>query len=160
MLQSDGDIIRGLGFVTLYSSYAEEEVDRLLEHLVVLEPFDDAKRRWQISRKLRHAAELVARLRSDELRDLERALAAGPELFEWRNEVVHGRIYGGFERGDSLRSGRPGVADRAIEAAELYDLANSFANYKGSIYGPTIFRLRRAIERYLAADKPRGEPPG
>jgi hypothetical protein len=154
MLKFDGDTVRGLGFVTLYSSYAEEEVDGLLERLARLEPFDDAKRRWPISRKLRHAAELVARLRSDELRDLEKALAAGPDLFERRNEVVHGRIYGGFDRGDTLRSGRPGVPDRPIEADELYDLANAFANYKGWIYAPTIFRLPRALARYLEAAAP------
>jgi len=152
MLQSDGDIVRGLGFITLYSSYAEEEVDGLLEHLGGVEPFDDAKRRWPIGRKLRHAAGLVARLRSDELRDLERALAAGPELFERRNELVHGRIYGGFERGDTVKSGRAGIPDRAIEADELYDLANLFVSYKGAIYGPTIFRLPRALAAYRASN--------
>jgi len=147
-LQSDGDVVRGLGFVTLYASYAEEEVDGLLEQLNELDAFDEAKRRWPISRKLRHALDLLRSLESRELLDLERALEAGPELFNWRNEVVHGRIYGGFDRGDTLRSGRAGVPDRLIEAGELYELANQFMSYKGAIYGPTVFRLRRALEAY------------
>ena len=32
-LESDGDVVRGLGFVTLYAAYLEEEVDALRARL-------------------------------------------------------------------------------------------------------------------------------
>jgi len=41
MLPDDKDIIRGLGFVTLYSAWVEEAVDDLLRQMAQLEPFDE-----------------------------------------------------------------------------------------------------------------------
>ena len=148
MLTSDGDIIRGLGFVTLYSSYAEEEVDNLLERLAPVEIFNDKMKKWPISRKLDHAARIVRRLACAELQELEQTLQAVSALFARRNEIVHGRIYAGFEAGDTLRSGRPNTPDRPIEATELYDLANNFMNCKCALYRPTIFKLPRCLNAW------------
>ena len=147
MLRPDGDIIRGLGFVTLYSAYAEEQVDNLLELLTVVELFDDGKRRWPISRKLRHALKLVEGLPCPDLAGLEQTLRAGPRLFQQRNEVVHGRIYASYERSDTLKSGRQSVPERQIEPGELYELANSFMAYFGDLYGGKG-RLARELAKH------------
>ena len=61
MLTDDGDIVRGLGFVSMYSAWVEEDVDDLLRAMAPVEPFDERKQRWPISRKLNNAAELVRR---------------------------------------------------------------------------------------------------
>lgn len=42
---NDGDIIRGLGHVTLQAAYVEEQVDDILTALNSIEPFDDKKKR-------------------------------------------------------------------------------------------------------------------
>ena len=55
MLNDDGDIVRGLGFVALYAAYLEEQVDNLLEALDRVESYDSVKQRWPISRKIKHA---------------------------------------------------------------------------------------------------------
>lgn len=150
MVQDDGDIIRGLGFVSLYSAWVEEAVDDLLRHLGRVSSFDERTQRWAISRKLKHAAQLVRRLDSPELSDLSEALEVGVRLFENRNEVVHGRIYADLvSKTDYIQSGRHNVPTRPITSAELYKLANDFWNYRGSLIGPLFFRLPNAVGRVI-----------
>ena len=43
MLADDGDIARGLGFVSMYSAWVEEEIDDLLRPMSPVEPFDEKK---------------------------------------------------------------------------------------------------------------------
>ena len=149
MLNDDGDIVRGLGFVSMYSAWVEEDVDDILRSLVPVEPFEEKQQRWPISKKLEHTAEIVRRLNSNELVELPNALETAADLFERRNEVIHGRIYGGFDKVDYVQSGRPSIPTRQITSEELYQLANDFWNYRGSFIGPQIFRIPRAVQLFL-----------
>lgn len=146
MIADDGDIVRGLGFVSMYSAWVEEDIDDVLRLLSPVEPFDEKKQRWQISRKLKNAANLVRSLKSSGLDGLPEALEGVIELFERRNELVHGRIYAGHDNIDYVQSGRPNIPTRPIISAELYELANAFWEYRGNFIGPQLFRLPRAIE--------------
>lgn len=145
MLEDDGDIVRGLGFVSMYSAWVEEDVDDILRLLVPIESFDEKVQRWPIGRKLKHAAKIVERLGSEELTELPNALLSGIDLFEARNEVIHGRIYAGFDKTNYIQSGRPNVLKRPITSAELFQLANEFMQYRGHLIGPQIFRIPRAV---------------
>ena len=145
MVMDDGDLVRGLGFVTMYSAWLEEDVDEILRVLDAVEQFDAQRQRWPVSRKLDHAAEIVRRLGSAELVELPGALDHAKNLFERRNAVVHGRIYAGHNKIDYVESGRAGVATRPVDSSELYALANEFFNYRGHFIGPLIFRVPRAI---------------
>lgn len=149
MLHDDGDLVRGLGFVAMYSAWVEEDVDDVLRMLSPVEPFDEKKQRWPISRKLTHAAQVVRRLPSAELQRLPEALEFGATLFVRRNEAVHGRIYAGHDRVDYLQSGRPNKPTRPVQSSELYQLANDFWDYRGNLTGPQFFRLPRAIEEFV-----------
>jgi hypothetical protein len=149
MIPDDGDIVRGLGFVSMYSARVEDDIDNLLCVTAPIEPFDEKKQRWPISKKLEHAAKLVESLGSSELDELPDALRYGLSLFERRNEIIHGRIYASFEKTDFLKSGRANVSTRAISSAELYELANEFFNYRGHLIGPKLFRFPRAVNRVL-----------
>ena len=149
MLDDDGDLVKALGYVSMYSAWLEEDVDDLLRALHEIEPFDEATQRWPISRKLRHTATIVRRLSSDEVRSLPHDLEEASDLFERRNEVIHGRVYAGPDQRDYLQSGRPDVPTREITSAEVYQLANEIWGYRGAFTGPPIFRLPRAIAAYL-----------
>lgn len=148
MVADDGDIVRGLGFVTMYAAWVEEDVDDLLRLIAPIEPFDEKRQRWPISRKLGHAADLVRRLTSPELNGLPEALDEAVALFDLRNEVVHGRIFAGHDRVDYVQGGRPNAPTRPITSAELYQLANEFWDYRGHFIGPQFARLPRAIHRF------------
>ena len=149
---NDGDIIRGLGFVTLYSAYLEEQIDELLSLLSVIEKFDDKKRRWAISRKIKQAKNLIKSLNTPIFDELFSDLTYCKELFEKRNEVIHGRIYGNFNIPDILKSGRPNVPQRNITDSELYDIANKFRAMISIIYRPMINELPRFLTKNIKSD--------
>jgi hypothetical protein len=43
-------------------------------------------------------------------------------------------------------AGRPGIPDRLIDAAELYDLANNLIEARSIVYRPMIFQIPRALQ--------------
>jgi len=147
-LQNDNDIVRGLGFVALYSAYLEEQIDNLLFMLNEVEEFKDEEQLWPVSRKIKKAKSIASKFDFEGRDDLIANLETSKELFEERNKVVHGRIYANFDRPDTLKSGRPNTPDRVVEPAELYELANAFDDIRGEIYRPMIFKIPRALASY------------
>jgi hypothetical protein len=145
LLQNDGDMVRGLGFVALYAAYLEEQIDNLLMMLAPIEAYDEEKQRWPVSKKLRHVTRVLRKLDAEEFPDLATDLRTCLDLFEDRNELIHGRIYGNFDRPDTLKSGRLNTPDREVNPEELYKLANEFSDFRESIYRPMIFKIPRAI---------------
>ena len=145
MLPDDGDVVRGLGFVTMYSAWVEDDVDDLLLLLRPIKAFNEKIQRWPISKKLEHAAKIVEHLECGEFETLPDELRKGIGLFEKRNEVIHGRIYAGFDKRTYVRSGRPNAPTRPITSAELYNLANKFHDYRARLIGPQYSLLPRAI---------------
>jgi len=145
VLQNDNDIVRGLGFVALYSAYLEEQIDNLLFMLSEVEEFTDEEQRWPVSRKIKKAKTVASKFDFEGRDDLIANLDVAKEAFEERNKIVHGRIYANFDRPDTLKSGRPNTPDRVVEPAELYELANHFDDLRGEIYRPRIFKIPRAL---------------
>jgi hypothetical protein len=144
-IQKDYDIVRGLGFVALYAAYLEEQVDNLLFMLQPIEPFPEGEQRWPTSRKIDKAKRLVANMVFESRDGLLADLDTSQQLLDWRNELIHGRIYAGFDRPDTLKSGRPNTPDRVVKADELYELANNLAEARLALYRPMIFQIPRAI---------------
>jgi hypothetical protein len=126
MLKDDGDIIKALGFVTLYAAYLEEAIDELLARLGDIEKFGEDERKWIISKKIKQAKKILNNLDKEKFEDLIKKLDSCKALFEHRNELIHGRIYGRNDRPDILKSGRPNIPDREVDSAELYELATEF----------------------------------
>ena len=149
MLNDDGDIVHGLGFVTLYSAYIEEQIDNLIFLLNPIKAFGEDKQRWPVSRKINHAKKVLKSIEFDGREDLISNLSTCKDLFENRNEFVHGRILANFDRPDTLKSGRPNTPDREVNSIELYNLANECNEFISAIYRPTINKIPKAIEEYL-----------
>ena len=148
MLQNDNDIVRGLGFVALYSAYLEEQIDNLLFMLSEVEEFTDEEQRWPVSRKIKKAKSIAIKIDFEDRDDLLANLDVAKEVFEERNKIVHGRNYANFDRPDTLKSSRPNTPDRVVEPAELYELANHFNDLQGEIYRPMIFKIPRALTNH------------
>jgi len=150
MIPDDGDIVRGLGFVTLYSSYLEEQIENLLSMLNAIVAFGEAEQRWPISKKLKQVKKIIQKIEFETKDHLLQNLNTCNELFEDRNKLVHGRIYANFDRPDTLKSGRANVPDGDIYSEELYKLANEFWNFRSAVYRPMILKIPNAIESYLS----------
>lgn len=150
MIEDDGDIVRGLGFVALYAAYLEEQIDDLLAALSIVD--SNAKRPLQISRKIRLAIKLLKRLNPFVFQELEVNLNKCLQLFESRNELIHGRIYANIGRPTTLKSGRS-QPDREVSSNELYDLANDLFDIRSAIYQPIIFQLPRELTEFSCKHK-------
>ena len=146
-IANDGDPVRGLGFVALKAAYLEEQVDNLLLMLDQVEPYPEQEQRWTVSRKIDKAKRVVAMLAFEHQANLLEVLEMAAQLFELRNEVIHGRMYGNHDRPATLKAGRPGIPDRRIDSAELYDLANRLADSQDELVRPMIFEIPRAIQQ-------------
>lgn len=150
MIEDDGDIVRGLGFVTLYATYLEEQIVSLLWMLDPVTKFDQERQRWSISRHFKHIKRTLNKLHPSEFNFYKDDLTLAKSLFKERNEVVHGRIYGGLDRPNYLKSNRPNYPTRNINSSELYSLANDLNNMQGVIHRPMILQLPKAIQAYSA----------
>jgi len=126
----EGDLIRPLGLVTLYSAYAEGELDDFIELMSVAEPYDDEKRQWSVGRKLVHARKLLGDLRVQDTQSAIALVDEGRTLFEGRNALVHGRLYAGGR----LVSNRRGTSERRVTAEEITQLAERIFNWKERIW--------------------------
>ena len=145
MIPDDGDEIKALGFVTMHSSHLERKVDDLLFKLSLIDEFTLKQQKWPISRKINKAKEVLNSIQGDFILDLVEDLEKCREHFEWRNELVHGRIYSPEYHQENLESGRPNIPNRKVTSEELYTLANNLVELQSRIYRPMILDLPKAI---------------
>ena len=138
----EGDLVRPLGFVTLYFAYAEYELDLLLAHLSPLEPFDEAKRQWQVGRKLTLGEDLLRRFHNGGSAGQEELFSDGRALFERRNRLVHSCVFAGGR----VVSSRPGVPEWRTSPKELMELAERIFAWKEHLH---VYRWR-VIEPLLS----------
>jgi len=147
MIKDDGDIIRGLGFVTMNSAHLEGWVHELLFQLDLIETFSSKEQRWPISRKIEKAKGILSKSDDPLAKEICADLDLCSEHFEWRNELVHGRIYSPEYQKDNLHSSRPNVPNRSADSSELYTLANNLDELSSRIYRPTTFKLPKLIQK-------------
>lgn len=104
MIQDDGDIVRGLGFVTMHGAHLEGRIEDLLTMLSPISPYTDKDQRLPVSKKIRKCIKALKGISDPDatsiIDDLERCL----EHFKWRNELVHGRIYSPKYQKENLKS--------------------------------------------------------
>jgi hypothetical protein len=146
-MTNDGDIVRGLGYTTLYAAYMEEAIDECRLVLMKRDPAPPKGiEKWPISRRVDYVQERLAQVAPlpQELAGLPRHLDDIRDLLERRNEVIHGRIYGSLQgEKDELRPGRPTGSARPITSAELYDLANEIFATLGALNHASMFAIPR-----------------
>jgi uncharacterized phage infection (PIP) family protein YhgE len=150
-MKRDNDIVRALGFVTLYSAYVEESVDEVMERLSLVNKITDKERKFPTSQKIKWCIKTLESLDNKNLNDLISLLKEAKEALEERNEFIHGRFYASNDRSDNLKSGRVGVPDREVTPDELYDLAEHFANLQAVIPSISSFETMRSIAEKINA---------
>lgn len=147
-LQDDNDIVRGLGFVTLYAAYVEEGIDDCAAVVLAAEP-DPPKRfdRLSVGERIRYLQERLASrgaLPRDLLR-LRELLIYVADLFERRNEVLRERIFSIAHRLPRSAVAREpdAAAAEPITSAELYALADELFTTLGPLHHASANALPR-----------------
>jgi len=138
----EGDIVRPLGLVTLYSGYAELEIDSLLESLSVLKKSSETKHARTVGQKLTEAGRIIDGLSSEELAELRGKLDEAGVLFDKRNALVHNAIFSGASVVQSRASGR----EQAVTPDALMTLARQILSVKEHINA----NRQRILEPMLA----------
>ena len=150
MLNNDGDIVKGLGYLTLYAAYVEEAVDNCM-HILSKYDFSPPKKSqtWPISRKIAYIqTQISLKSLTHELSNFPALLNHLLELFEKRNELIHGRVYGPLLGDkDTLRPGRLTGSLRAISSEEIYSLANDFFSTLGGLNHASYYSLTRYLNQ-------------
>ena len=149
MIEDDGDIVRGLGFVTMHSAHLEGRIDELLFGLSVIEEFPEKGQRWSISQKIKKAKKILANIDHTLASEVCDDLDLCKDRFEWRNELIHGRIYSPEYHENNLKSSRPNVPDRKATSEELYALANDLDALDSKVYRPMIIQLPKLLAELL-----------
>jgi hypothetical protein len=141
----EGDIIRPLGLVTLYSGYAELEIDTLLESLSRFSELDDQMGRWPVGQKLAKARKIIDSLASDKLTELVQRLDEAVTLFDRRNALVHSAVF----TGTSIVQSRVTGHEQVVTPDALTSLANEIFAVKEQINS----NRQKVLEPILAATK-------
>ena len=150
MIEDDGDIIKGLGFVTMHAAHLEGRIEDLLFQLSIIDGYTEKEQRFPISRKIKKAKKALSKIDHPLMDEIIEDLELCREHFEWRNELVHGRIFSPEYHKENLKSSRPNVPDRAAKSEEIYTLANNLVELNSRIYRPLIIKLPRALEEILS----------
>jgi hypothetical protein len=129
MLTDNGDIVKALGYLALYAAYTEEAIDECISTLIKHDPKPPKNlQKYPCSQKIEYINQRIKlKPLTQELQHFPQLLEYLIDLFEERNQIIHGRIYGSLQgKADILRPGRPSGSEREITSSELIDLANQF----------------------------------
>lgn len=129
----EGDLIRPLGFVTLYFAYAEGQLDEVLNTLIEISR-TERSRPYSFGIKVGEAAKLVEKIGIEKLPGLSAILQEARPLIEARNELVHGQLFNG---GRLVSKG----GDRLVTSREIEELAESIFTWKEKL----LERYRREL---------------
>lgn len=145
MIEDDGDIIKGLGYVTMHGAHLEGRIEGLLFQLSYIESYTEKDQKLPISGKIKKAQKILSKFDYPLMEEIIEDLELCREHFEWRNELVHGRIYSPEYQKENLESSRPNIPNRAASSEEIYTLANNLVALNSRIYRPMIIKLPRVL---------------
>jgi hypothetical protein len=123
MIANDNDVIRAVGYVTIFSSYLEDAVDGMLNQLIRISGTTRNKNIWAVTLKLKEIKRLLPETTTNHEEHISYIDSCIAKI-EQRNRITHGKLIGGMGgRPDRLISGRDG-SEKDITPEEVYRLAN------------------------------------
>ena len=81
--------------------------------------YTEKQQRWFVSRKIKKIKGILSKSDDPLAKEICDDLDLCSEHFEWRNELVHGRIYSLEYHEDNLKSSRPNVPNRKADSEEV-----------------------------------------
>lgn len=140
----EGDLVRPLGFVTLYAAYAEQELGELIQLLCDKSELPEEWHRQPVGWKLGRISDELARVRPEVIRDLLIAVYDARVLFAQRNELIHGSIFSP----ERLVSQKPDAPDRRVSPDSISALADALFNCKERL---NVYRQKQLVPALAAA---------
>ena len=134
----DGDLVRPLGFVTLYAAYAEQEICELVRLLCDMDDLPEKWFRKSVGWKLKTVVGKLDRVQAGAIPDLIVAVSDARHLFNQRNDLIHGLLFSGGR----LVSLDPDVPDQRVTPDQVAALADALFDCKGRL---NVYRHKQLI---------------
>ncbi len=147
-IKNDGDLIRAVGYVAIYSAYVEEAIEEIITEMQRLDATIDEKIfRQQISQQIKFIKKwcLDHQLLRGQLVGFDHFLDSLSILINQRNEIIHGRIYSVPGSNDVLKPARRARETKVADPAEVYKLANDLFEVIPSLNTVSMFRLAKSL---------------
>lgn len=148
-IKNDGDLIRAVGYVAIYSAYVEEAIEEIITEMQRLDATIEEKIfRQQISQQIKFIKKwcLNQQLLGSQLTGFDHFLDSLSILINQRNEIIHGRIYSAPGSNDILKPARGGREAKVADPAEVYKLANDLFEVIPSLNTVSLFRLAKSLQ--------------
>ena len=148
MLNDDGDIVRAIGFLAIYSAYLEDEMVKIVQMVDKFSPFKNKIEQFRLADQARHLRKKLQKCfeevsdypakdndkqRVDILKDVER-------IAKERNEYLHSQYIS--ESAGIIQENRHQNTSYVITSADIYGLAEDIFQLQGSVFG-LIFVVER-----------------
>lgn len=146
----EGDLVRPLGFVVLYASYAEWEICEILRALSDESSLPENWVRNTVGWKLSQVSKALGQLGEEDAPDLVVAIKDARALFDQRNELVHGVLFAGGR----LHSMDPEVPARGTSVDEVAALAEALFNCRERL---NVYRQKQLAPALEARARPDSE---
>ncbi|CZG10910.1 hypothetical protein SC738_01510 [Legionella pneumophila serogroup 1] len=154
----DGDIIRGVGFVAVYSAYLEDQISDLVklasphlptlrENIHQLSLGDQAKHLRKALSKLFNKSSLDYISKAQEQHQVEKTLKIVEKITAERNEAIHSVLISN-NMGTVMQKNSRLNTEHEINSAYFYELANYIFELQSQVFG-----LQFPITRLIANKK-------
>ena len=149
-MTDDGDIIRGIGFVTVYSAHLE---DRLTNLIQLSTEFKKKKFPWNLKDRAISLRKLLIEQfdttpdyigKAQDRNQVIQTLNAVEIITEERNIIIHSALISN-QTGDVTQKNCRDNTETEIKSAEAYELANYIWELSANVYG-LIFPITRLIQ--------------
>lgn len=140
-IADDKDPVRAIGFITVYSAYAEQRLDEILDMLK-----EESLKKAQASKKILHLLKVKDSLNwsYDEGERFTELLEQAKIIFDKRGEYIHNRYIGSSDGSITMNPGRPNRPQELVTSGTLYDFANLVFDLQSS-FNASKFWVSRAI---------------
>lgn len=140
-ISDDGDVIRGVGFVAVYSAYLEDEIAELIELTTGLVSLRKNIHQLCLTDQAKHLLKGLKKLfiethywigKEQEQEQTEHLLKAVEKITPERNQVIHSQLISNRVGIITQKNRRLGI-EIQIKSADVYQLANYIFNLTSEV---------------------------
>lgn len=145
-LSDDNDPVRALGFVAVYSAFAEQHIDELVAYFSLHDASQKPRlKNAQAAEKLKYLRKVSVDLewQHDEGDRFAEVVNVALESMDKRGEYLHNRYIGLTDGKILMKPGRANRKEEEITSSQLYEFANDLFNLQSALYA-SGFWVRRA----------------
>ncbi|MCL5271959.1 MAG: hypothetical protein M1486_01315 [Gammaproteobacteria bacterium] len=152
----DGDVIRGVGFVAVYSAYLEDEIAELIELTTNITPLRKGIHQLSLTDQAKHLSKALKKLfkethhwigKEEEQTQTAHILKVVGKITPERNQTIHSQLISN-QAGIITQKNRRLNTECQIQSSDVYDLANYILDLTSEVRR-LQFTIRRLAKHFI-----------